>query len=338
MFQHSLCVHGIQLKFETDTVDLSADFAHDFGYFISSQDFSDDSASFVVRHRGSKDCPWKPVAPGLGFRSRIAWQLGNRRRLCMLGGAQVDYDFSAGICDIYCADLKIAYEAVYLVVLSYLGEAMDLQSMHRIHGFGFVKERMGVILLGPSGAGKSTLALEFLRKNTVSILSDDTPFVRSDSAMMSFPQRIALRERPDLAPDRYRTFKRARHGEKFVIGVDFFGGSVVNSAKVDWLILSGGKKFLNASIQEVSRWCLIWPLTKWVILGYETPQIWELFLRPSIFDVLSKFKILCIRLHTAIQLGLGAKVARFNFARDVSHSAEVFEKFLASEAMKAVAR
>ncbi len=335
MLAHSLWVHGVPLRFETDAMDVASDFAHDFGYFLVTDSSSMSCNGFMVRHHQSADCPWKPVAPGRGFRSRLAWRLGNRRRLCMLGSAQVDYDVAKGRCDIYCDDLKIAYEAVYLIVLSYLGEAMDMQAMHRIHGFGFVRENIGGILLGPSGAGKSTLAMELLRKNAVSILSDDTPFVRPDGAMMSFPQRIALREKPSLSPDCYRSFKRARYGEKFVVGVDVFGSAVANQGHIDWLILSGSLKSSEASIHEVSRWRLVWPLTKWVIIGYETPQIWELFIRPSIFDVVSKFRILCSRVHTAIRIGLSAKVARFNFASDVTRSAEVFETFLTAKTLRA---
>ena len=117
------------------------------------------------------------------------------------------------------------------------------------------------------------------------------------------------------------------YGEKYVVGSDFFGPAVMNESPVQWLIIGNKKKKEKAEISQVNRMHLVWPLLKWLVIGYETPQIWEFFLRPSLSDVVFKAGILLSRLRSAFKLLTGVRVARFQFSKDAAQSALVFESF-----------
>ena len=327
MFKHELYVHGIRLTLKTDMPDVASDFKHDFAYFLTQDSPFSEKKEFIISHFSNQTCPWSPIPSSGKRRSKHAWALGNYVRLCMFGKAQVEYDFTNKYCNIYSSDRDISYEIVYLVTLSYLGEAMDRRGWHRIHGFGFVIHEIGGILLAPSGGGKSTLAMELLKKQRAKILSDDTPVITKEGNMLAFPQRIALKDSPDIQPKHYRQFKRFKFGNKFVVGADFFNPSIAPEAEIQWLILSNKKKSENAKIRQISRFFLIWPLIKWLVIGYETPQIWEFFVRPSVCDIVSKANILFSRAGTSLGILTKVKLALFTFSEDPVNSATVFEDF-----------
>jgi hypothetical protein len=327
MFTHELWVHGTRLLLETDMHEVSSNFQHDFAYFLNPETAFLEKDQFVIRHFSKEPCPWTPLVPSNQFRSKRAWSFGNCIRVCMFGTAQVEYDFVARYCHIYSSDPDVSYEVVYLATLSYLGESMDKRGCHRIHGFGFITHNVGGVLVAPSGGGKSTLAMELLKNQSTKIISDDTPVITKEGKMLAFPQRIALKERPNIDSKYCRQFKRFHFGSKFVVGADFFSDSIAADGEIKWLILSSKKRKKKAQIVQINRIYILWPLFKWLVVGYETPQIWEFFIRASLHDILAKLKILVSRTGTAFRVFSEVKVAHFTFSHNPSESANVFETF-----------
>ena len=300
------------------------DLKHDFGYFISGcapRPFAIDSLSTAARPAN-----WKKL-----FRFRESTVFRNSKgsqRICFFGSSFVEYNFRKRQCQIFCDDPAVLYETIYLVVLSYVGEQLGRMGAHRLHGFGFEMNGKGSVLLAPSGGGKSTLALELLKAKRTRILSDDTPVIGKDGKMTAFPQRNPLKKVSGVGEEHLRRFKRHKHGEKIVIGSSFFGSQILAQANVDWLIVSKRTTKKQSSVRRVHKLNAILPLLKWLVVGYETPQIWQLYLRASPSDVIHKIGILTHRLQVAGQLFKNAQVAEIQLSTDPVESAHELAEFM----------
>ena len=313
MFTSRLNVHDKRVLIECFDSRVKSDLDHDFNYFLNKvfDSKAEEHFHLTVLPLNRRPRFWIPLLKTK--RSILYASTPAVRRICFFNSAWLEYRFNEKKCTIYCDDPISAYEAVYLVLLSYLGEALGLGGMHRIHGMGFNYKGKGGIVLARSGGGKSTLALELLKSGDFRLISDDTPVLNSNGEMLAFPQRIALSEKPSVDVKFLRRFKRFHHGEKYVVGSEYFANQIAGSSKVDWLILLSEHALAGDSnesgTKEVSRVKVIWPLIKWLVVGYETPQIWELLLRPTREEFKNQTGILVGRLKTAAKLLMKSRVA-----------------------------
>ncbi|MCB0405692.1 MAG: hypothetical protein KDD51_12995 [Bdellovibrionales bacterium] len=220
------------------------------------------------------------------------------RRVCFFDTVAVRYQYSEHRAQIWSMESDAAFEALYYVILSYVGERLDELGWHRLHGFGFAAKRRAVVMAS-SGTGKSTLAWRLLREPGFSFYSDDTPLISRRGEIAAFPQRIALEKVPEGAGG--RAFKRARNKTKYVMGFEAFSDRIAKKGALQdlyWL----RKSYSSHGIQKAPRYQFVIPLLKWLVLGYETPQIWELYLRLSPSDIVRKIRILRSRLWAAHRL------------------------------------
>lgn len=313
--------HGVRVRVRTSSSAVASHFRHDFSYFIAEP-------------RGSVDLE---LQHGIGAPK---WRKGRRvgraelfksppgeRRVRYFGSVAIDYRPQKGKARVYAGSSDGAYEGCLSVVLSFVGEWLDRKGIHRIHALGVASETAGALFLAPSGTGKSTLALELLKRSRLRLLSDDTPLVTAEAEMLGFPQRIACREKPKGIPKRHlRRFRRARYGEKFVVGAAAFRSRVADRAGVDWVVLT--RRDGTAKFEAIARWRAAWPLAKWLVAGFETPQMWELFLRPSPEDWKAKTEILRSRLRAAWGLMRMARFGALSLGSDAGENVRLVEGLL----------
>jgi hypothetical protein len=294
--------HGIRVRIEGANAELAKDFRHDLAYFI---DESPESPAFTLILANATDRPrgWIP-AFRLGKRSTLYFSWPGEKRVRFYQKAWVNYQPARGIARIYADDSKLRYEIAHLTLMSYVGEALDRRGLHRMHGLGLTLEEGGkaILVLAASGGGKSTLAIQCLNLPGVKILSDDTPLVSEHGQALAFPLRIGLKEKPPVPPQFVRTFTRAAHGTKYVISCNYFQDRIDSDRPVGTLALLRRGDVGEMSFRQVSRYALVWPLLKWLVIGYETPQIWELYLRFAPRDVLAHTRVLFSRIRAARQL------------------------------------
>ena len=300
MFSRQFQIHGVGAEVRSDCEELVSHLEHDFHPFLSTLACP---ANFRILVRS---CPtpqekWRRMLK-LG-RSELYWARPGRRRVRFFGKAWVDYYYARGTCEIFCADPDAAYESCYFALMSYVGERLDKMGIHRVHGLAIANDRGGVLFLAPSGTGKSTLALEALRNQGVRILSDDIPLVNRAGELLGFPQRIALRERPQIEDAFVRKFKRQTYGEKFVVGGRYFSDRVALHAPLNRIVLMRRRAgTMDTSIQPQSRARLTLELLRWLVIGHETPQIAELFLRFSPDELVSRVAIFASRVRCLVAL------------------------------------
>jgi hypothetical protein len=318
-----MVIHGVRVRVTSDCQSVLKDLAHDFHYF-ARRPTKKRAFEIQVGPGDSDSLDWKKTF-SLG-RATFFLSPKKSQRVCFFGKAWVQYHFEEQYAVIRCDDKKIAYEVCYFCILAYAGEMLDKEGLHRLHGLGLNIDGTGAIVLAPSGTGKSTWAMRYITGSNAKLLSDDMPLIGPNNQMFAFPQRIALREVPEI-PRRYvRKFSRARYGEKYVVGAEFFRKRIADRSPLSWLILT--QRNGNDVIRQVSRFRLVWPLMKWLVIGFETPQIWELFVRPSPSDVLQKSHILARRLVTAARLVRSCRAAEFHISQSPEKSVLALEKFL----------
>jgi hypothetical protein len=193
-----------------------------------------------------------------------------------------------------------------LVVQSALGEWLDTRGVHRVHASAIDVPSGPVLFLGTSGRGKSSHARAFLRAG-VPVLADDTAFVTPDGALLPCTLPLKLRARPD---DEVPTERRetARGEARYVVPIATPSASPRGPARQFFLLEPSldGTSRLRAS----SRLVLFAALLRWMVVGHELPQMWELFLRPSLRDGLTKAGILLSRARTAFRLARRGKLER----------------------------
>ncbi len=261
-------------------------------------------------------------------RAELFGSAAGERRVKYFGTTWVEYQPHSQRAKVFGSDPAHLYESALAVVLSFVGEWLDGLGMHRVHGLGVSSEGEGALFLAASGTGKSTLALSLLKRTAVDLLSDDTPLVLSGARMASFPQRIATREKPKGFSDKYlRKFRRVEYGEKFVLGAEAFSDRIQTDVPIRQVFVTR-RHVGEPALEAISRWRLAWPLAKWLVIGYETPQMWELFLRPSPADFGRKLGILRSRVSVAASLLRKAKAYRLVLGGDSEQNARFVEHFL----------
>lgn len=324
----TFCFYGICIEVLAESLNVIQQLENDFVFFQKPTERID--FSFLIRSETKRPRHWLPF-PRIG-RSRFYLAPFGELRLCFFEKSWVSYRHHEGKCEIF-SDPSTAYEVSLMMLLAYVGEALDRKGIHRIHGLAIAWQGAGAILLAPSGGGKSTLAMQLLSDSEIGLLSDDVPWVTSQREILAFPQRIALKSPPLLPPDQYWVFRRFRYGEKYVVKNSVFREKIAARAPLRWIIIMDSKRG-TASLSQVPRWKLWIPLLRWLLVGHETPQIWEVFLRLSFRNWLSKVGIFLRRLWLVIKLTTQCRAANFRTSENAEESAECLKHFLKNNLRK----
>lgn len=143
---------GISVEVRGEWDEIRQAIRHDFGAFCAgSADLSAKGAFCVELIRSSHDRGWKRLLRGP--RSSLFIAPPGERRVCFFDKVSVCYRYQARRAQIWSLDSEAAFEALYYVLLSYVGERLDERGWHRLHGFGFSGKRRAVVL-ATSGTGK----------------------------------------------------------------------------------------------------------------------------------------------------------------------------------------
>lgn len=289
VFAQYFNIHGQRVCVESFDSKVSETLASDFSPFISPPFHTGDSDVFLLRVLPEKRRPllWVPLLKTK--RSVLFLSRPDERKICFFEKAWVHYLFGKRRCTVFCEDSKAAYETVYLVLLSYIGERLDLKEMHRIRGLGFSFQGKGAILLAKANERK-----EMVTKG----LSEETPLLTKQRKMLAFPQKKSV------------------------------SNTLEGETKVQWLFLVEPGQKGKTQVEEIHRLQSLWPLIKWLVVGHEIPQVWELYFRPSRQDLKEKAKVLFTRCRLAGELLLQSRVARLETAKDPHTTEEAIEEFL----------
>lgn len=299
-----LDVVGVRLALESHLPSVLDHAAHDFYYFLSENKDAHLRVQILPLFKLPK---WKRLFK-LG-RSTLYVSGRGERRVCFFDQAFVAYRYDDGQCLIYADEAVCAYQACYYVMLSFIGEKLDRRGIHRLHGLAMAWKDRATVLMAPSGAGKSSLVLKLLAEPDFGLYSDDIALLNRQGELLPFPLRIAVAEKPDIDPEHIRRFHPHGHSPKYIIRSSYFQQRVPTAARLE--VLGCLVRGTETKWSWISPLRLIWPLLRWLVLGHETPQIWELFLRFGPRDLMSRPRILFSRVRLAIRVWATCQPVRF---------------------------
>lgn len=232
---------------------------------------------------------------------------------------------------IYSADIDLAHELGFLLILSKSGKRMDLHGLHKIHAMGVQFSNTNLLFMASSKVGKSSLFLEFLKDPTVKFYSDDTPVINSQGEILPFPFRIGINNKEE-APDYINqediyTLQRRSHGQKYLIPLNAIDRNIAQYQKGQRSILIVGIRTLGeARIYPISPFAMLKHLQKHMIIGVGLPMVLEYFLESGLKDILKRFIIILKRTKAAVSLILQSECYLLESGPDIKYNCELIKK------------
>jgi len=304
--------------------------ARDFSYFSSDTWDKPSDFELIVSEEEPPFARVPPVKASLYQPDSLSYDRGDTRYVDYTGKALSIYDLRTERGELFSRDRNLLHELTYLIVLSRVGELLDRRGIHRVHAFAVSFDGKGLLCLLPQGSGKTTLILELMKNPGVKLISDDTPLITRDSALLPFPLRLGIAEGAALdVPGEYLGgIERRKYGKKILIDIRYFSGRISRPAGID-IILKGEREFSdNPRIFNTGRLDVLGALFRDCIVGLGLAQMVEYFLRSGAKEILSKSVIVLSRTRSCLMAVLKARTCKFVIGRDTVKNAEVLLEFL----------
>ncbi|MBN1823103.1 MAG: hypothetical protein JW803_02160 [Endomicrobiales bacterium] len=257
---------------------------------------------------------------------------GQVRRIDYSGEALSVYDYASDSCTITSHNSDLLHELAYLVVLSRLGEFLDLRGIHRMHAAGFELGGQGFACLMPQAGGKTTLLLELMKNEKVKLLSDDTCLLDGSMRIVPFPLRIGVNPAARVeVPERFLGYMvRRKYGPKKLIDVAFFKDRISSGNKLRAVFIGKRVPAGACRISKIGKLQTFLYLTRDCVIGAGIAQMREYFIRFNARDVLKKAFILFSRVKTCLKAAACVPAFEVRLGPDSSGNANALIAFLKS--------
>jgi len=262
----------------------------------------------------------------------VCFERGPVRYVDYQGKALAVYDYEHESGQIYCDDPQVAYEKLYLTVLSRIGEKLDYEGLHRVHSLGIAYRDFGCLFLIPQGGGKTTLALSLLATPEVKLLSEDTPFINARGEVFPFPFRLGVTngENADSIPDRFkRVVGRKFGGYKVLVDLEFFGDKVAATAvRNKYLFCGRWTTAPSPRMVAIGKAAALRYLMRDCVFGLGLPQVIEFFLQSGLKSCVKKAFIAASRLLASLAVVSSSRSYQLYLCQDRAKNAEMIISFL----------
>ena len=321
--------YGVRVKVESKIQSLIDGLGRDFEYFKCEGGKPKIQIECIFEKIPENDCEGY-VSRGYG-KEKIIYSKNKTKIVDYRGEAHTLYDYDSEIGKIYSKNMDLNYEITYLLLLSRVGEYLDLGGMHRVHGFGISKNKNSILCLLPEGGGKTTTFLDIIKTRGYGMYSDDTPLLKN-GVIYPFPSRISLCiNDSEKIPEKYkRKFIRKNRSEKILVDLKFFNPIISKPEKVRHIIVGVRTLSKKSGVYSVSRLRSFTPLMRDLVFGLGIPQLIEYFLRYSVDDYLRKTGIFISRLNEAFHLMCNSKTYIFEMGTDKVENSKKIICFLDS--------
>ena len=327
----SLDFFGVQAVVSCNSEEVLSWLSFDFSYFRRSEVsspglrvkvvFGESPEGLIPELEESEHSPWY-----------VSFDSGLTRYVDYYGKAVVVMDYLREEATLYSEDPAFAYEKLYLLILSRVGELLDRQGLHRVHALGFAFRDEVALFLMPMRGGKSTLALSMLSIPEFRLFSEDTPLISRQGLVYPFPLRLAMREGenlPEIPSEYLRHFERSQYGPKLLISSEYFADKIQASPLPVTLLLSGRwTRAENPSLRPMSGLKAFRKLFRDCVAGLGLPQVVEFFLTTPLRDLASKTPLVISRILSSLRVAMRADCYEFLMTRDRRLNAEFLENFI----------
>jgi hypothetical protein len=323
--------YGISVRFECASPgpleELKEDFAHfttpgcrECDVMISAHLEPPDLASLKGARRLLKTSKWTAFTTSSGARAVYYPE-----------GLICEYDYERETGRISSVDPALLREISYLLIISRLGEKLDLKGLHRVHAMAAEFNGAGFIAAAPTGGGKTTLLLQLARDPAFTPLANDTPLVDSAGNLYPFPLRVGIAgTSPFIAlfpACALRPFERRHYPKKYLLAPSRLSGNTPAKTRCRnlFLLKRGAGEPL---IKKIGIPRAAFEMVKSLVLGAGVPQIAEYFLRPELSDLPAKARIILGRSAAALALLRTCGAFCFYLSNEPEHNARALKLFL----------
>ncbi len=327
----SLCFYGIGVQISSEEKAILDAIEHDFSYFSHPGD--QDHLRIECRHE-KPDYGNLPVLLASSATPRnICFKGPNETYIDYFGKALNIYRKETNTCRIVSEDMDMIRAIAYLTILSRVSEMLDQKGIHRIHALGLEQNRRGILVMLPFGGGKTTLAMSVLgADNTMRLISEDSPLIRRDGALLPFPVSIAVHPQnlPDHIDERFICMeKRLETDPKVRIDVRYFAGKIAMEAVAPSLILLGRRSTGDvAEISPVPKSAVIKHSLMNSVIGVGLYQGMEFIMQKNASEVVAQTRIIFSRLLNNFQLVRKSRIYCFVMGRNILRNYNILNEFL----------
>jgi hypothetical protein len=283
--------YGLRYSLGGDWPELVEDIRLDFAWFERQTPLEGSDLEIEVM-RGSPELDRFGDIPASFVTTRnVVFQDGDRTIVDYFGRALAVFDRGRNHLLVQGEDHHLVHEAVYLFVLSRIGDHLDRSSLMRLHGLGLSGPNGAVVVMLPSGGGKSTLALRALKQPGVTLLSEDTPVLDRRGNVHPFPLRLGVNpsDAESLPAGDVRRIERLEFQPKLVLSIDAFAEQIETRPQpLRHLVVGERSLGREGSLTPVSRRALIGPLLREGVVGVGVAQMIEYVLQRGPSDFLKQ--------------------------------------------------
>ena len=278
-----ISVHGITARIECADPQILSWFEFDFRTFLTPEVAGPTHVRLIVQVEPPPQSAIPALDEVMHTPNFVCFERGDVRYVDYQGKALAIYDYEHDSGQIYCADPSLAYERLYLTLLSRIGEKLDYEGLHRVHSLGIVYQDFGCLFLIPQGGGKTTLAMSLLSHPQVKLLSEDTPFIDRQGRVFPFPFRLGVTngEHTEPIPERFkRIAERKFGGYKVLIDLEFFRDKIAsNVVRNKYLFCGRRTSGPSPRMVAIGKASALRYLTRDCVFGLGLPQVIEFFLQ-----------------------------------------------------------
>lgn len=228
-----------------------------------------------------------------------------------------------------CNDSSLVEEIGFLFLQTEISRLLERQGLHRIQalGIGLPSGKAALILL-PKGGGKSTLAVELLKHEGFTLLSDESPLLDRLGNVHPFPLRLSFRldtKIPEAWMKAASVLEQKKKQPKLLVPASILAPHHLprlgESFKPGFLILGvlhGTKR--EPKLQPLSRMKSAFPLLRDLVVGIGLPKISESFANLKTLPGLAPKTL--SRFSAATAYAARSKTFQFDLSRDPTKNAE----------------
>jgi hypothetical protein len=285
-----LDLHGLRLSVGGDWPEVIRAVAQDFAWFAADPESPADVEVEVQQRAPDFDSLGDRRASFITPRN-VVYGGGDRTVVDYFGRAVCVVDGGGGRALVQGEDLHLVHEAVYLFLLSRVGEHLDRIGLPRLHALGLSGSRGAVAVMLPSGGGKSTLALRAIGDPGVRVLSEDTPLIDRHGRLHPFPLRIGINATDaESMPDHHvRRIERMEFHPKLVLDLEAFADRIETTPQpLRHLVIGVRSLGTEARLEPLPRRAAAGPLFREAVVGVGVYQGMEFVLQHGMRDVLGK--------------------------------------------------
>lgn len=226
------------------------------------------------------------------------------------------------------------YHYTYYLIISKIGEILDLNGLHRFHSLAVEICGTTVLFSMPINGGKTTLGMLLMKHDEVSLFSEDTPLIDRHGKVNPFPMRLSLR--PGFQFPVPKKLQRIKDdpvfGKKILVDLDYLGieNIKVKSGKPSYIFWGTKSKLKQPALQKINPLLSLLLVIVYMVMGKDCPQRAEFFLRLSPKGFLMIGVIFLKRFLTALSLWKNTRSYYFHMTSQVEINAAFIKNYISS--------